>query len=87
MLSDFGLASLLSLHQQDALHASHSSSLFFGTPRYAPPESWEEGEPTPAWDIYSTGMVLYEAIAGKTPYDAQTPLSLMKQLLERPVVP
>lgn len=87
MLSDFGLAKLLSLHQQDSVQTSCSASLFIGTPRYAPPESWEEQEPTPAWDIYSVGMILYEAICGAAPYDAQTPLSLMKQLLERPIPP
>lgn len=87
LLSDFGLAKVLAAHQQDSLRASHSSSLFIGTPRYAPPESWEEQAPTAAWDIYSVGMVLYEAISGSTPYDAETLLGLMKQLLERPVPP
>lgn len=87
LLSDFGLAKLLSLHQRETVSASCSASLFIGTPRYAPPESWEAQEPTRAWDIYSAGMVLYEAVAGRTPYDAQTPLSLMKQMLERPIPP
>ncbi len=87
MLSDFGLAKLVAFRQRDSLDSNCSASLFIGTPRYAPPESWEEQEPTPAWDIYSMGMVLYEAVAGNTPYDAQTPLSLMKQMLERPIPP
>ncbi len=87
LLSDFGLAKILSDHQQLSVQSRCSASMFIGTPRYAPPESWEERTPTKTWDIYSTGMVLYEAIAGDTPFDAQTPLSLMKQMLERPIPP
>lgn len=87
ILSDFGLAKILSAHQQDSLKTTCSSTLFIGTPRYAPPESWEEQTPSAAWDIYSVGMVLYEVVTGSTPYDAQTPLSLMKQILERPIPP
>lgn len=87
LLSDFGLAKLLTLHQADSMRINCSSSLFIGTPRYAPPESWEEQEPTPRWDIYSSGMVMYEAIAGATPFSAQTPLSLMKQMIEKPIPP
>ncbi len=87
LLSDFGLAKLLVMHQADSLRSGASSGFFVGTPKYAPPESWDEQEPAPAWDVYSMGMTLYESIAGETPYDASTPLSLMKQMLERPVAP
>ena len=87
LLSDFGLSKLLSLQQGSAVQRTSSSSLFVGTPRYAPPESWEDREPTPAWDVYSVGMVLFEAVAGKLPYDATSPFALIKQMLERPVPP
>ncbi len=85
LLSDFGLAKLLESHQVSSITTRSTASLFVGTPQYAPPESWDGQEPNPAWDVYSVGMVLYEVVAGGLPYDAQTPFSLIKQMLEHPV--
>lgn len=85
LVSDFGLAKLLVDHQRHSIRESSSSGFFMGTPRYAPPESWDGQSPTPAWDVYSVGMVLYEAAAGAPPYDADTPLALVKQLFERTI--
>ncbi|MBX7256994.1 MAG: serine/threonine protein kinase [Candidatus Hydrogenedentes bacterium] len=87
LLSDFGLAKLLAVHQSTSLRSTSSSCMFVGTPMYAPPEAWEGLEPTPAWDVYSVGMVLYEKLAGKLPYDAETPLALLKQMLAKPIPP
>ncbi|MBI3176596.1 MAG: serine/threonine protein kinase, partial [Chloroflexi bacterium] len=84
LLSDFGLAKLLADFHASSVVTWASSGLFVGTPMYAPPEAWEGAEPTAAWDLYSVGTVLFEAIAGRLPYDAQTPLALIKQMIERP---
>jgi len=86
-LSDFGLAKLLSDHHSVSIQTGSNTSLFVGTPRYAPPESWDDQEPSPAWDIYSVGVVLFEAVAGVPPYDGTTPLALLKQMLEKPAPP
>lgn len=85
LLTDFGLAKLLSAYQSASINSVSSSSFFLGTPRYAPPEAWDGNEPAPAWDVYSLGLILFEGFSGSVVYDAQTPLSLMKQMLERPV--
>jgi hypothetical protein len=87
LLSDFGLAKVLAASQQQAMLSTASSVVFVGTPRYAPPEAWDGAEPAPAWDIYSLGMVLYESLAGRAPYDALTPLALAKQIASTPVKP
>ena len=87
MLSDFGLAKLLATHQTSSILTRSTATLFVGTPQYAPPESWDGHEPAPSWDVYSTGMVLYEALAAKLPYDADSPFALIKQMIERPVPP
>ena len=87
LLSDFGLAKLLALGQRDAMRATASSGFFVGTPRYAPPEAWEGREPTPAWDVYSVGAVLYEAVALRPPYDADSPFDLIRQMTEGPPPP
>lgn len=82
LLSDFGLARLVAAHHKDAMRSSASSGFFLGTPRYAPPESWAGEEPTPAWDVYSMGVVLFEAAASRPPYDADSPLELIKQMTQ-----
>jgi len=82
-LSDFGLAKAYSA-VVERMMAHSSSCLFVGTPQYAPPEAWESGEPTPAWDVYSTGVVIHEILLGKLPYTGTTPLALLKQILTVP---
>ncbi len=85
LLSDFGLSKALSEYNTASVASRASSTLFVGTPLYAPPEAWEGAEPSPAWDVYSVGMMLHEALAGAPPFDAGTPLALMKQVAERPI--
>lgn len=87
VLSDFGLAKLMAEYHNLSLSQKTSSGFFLGTPRYAPPEAWDGFEPEPSWDVYSLGMVLYEALSGTVPYQATSPLSYMKELAERQVPP
>lgn len=59
-----------------------------GTAHYVSPEQ-AQGKPlTPASDIYSLGIVLYEAACGKLPFDGDTPVAVaMKQVNEQPIRP
>lgn len=86
-LTDFGLATLLEGHLELSMRGSGSSVFFMGTPRYAAPEAWDSVTPSPSWDIYSLGMVMYEAVTGATPYRAMTPMALVKEMATRHVVP
>ncbi len=87
MLSDFGLAKLAAEHFESSIQSTVSSGFFVGTPRYAPPESWDGQEPAPAWDVYSCGAVLYEALSRRPPYEESTPFALIRTMIERPPVP
>ncbi len=60
-LSDFGLASIV------AAGGEQSVTREALTPAYAPPESFDAAEPTPAADIYSLAATLYALMAGRPP--------------------
>jgi serine/threonine-protein kinase len=61
---------------------------FLGTPEYAAPEAIEGRETDARSDLYSLGVVLYEALAGRRPFVADTPFALLqKHLNERPTPP
>jgi eukaryotic-like serine/threonine-protein kinase len=62
-LLDFGIVSML-----DA-SAGETAGRFVGTLRYAAPEQLRGEKPTPKTDVYSAGLVIYEIIAGRGPFD------------------
>jgi eukaryotic-like serine/threonine-protein kinase len=70
-LADFGIAKRLG----DAAADLTGSGQFVGTPKYLAPEL-VVGEPvTPATDLYSVGVVLFEMLAGHPPYAGDTPVA------------
>lgn len=56
-----------------------------GTPRYAAPEQTQGAAATPAADVYSLGVCLFELLAGHAPYPGETLLELFSQHLRAPV--
>jgi serine/threonine-protein kinase len=59
-----------------------------GTVQYLSPEQ-AEGHPVDRRsDLYSVGIVLYELLTGRVPFDGEAPISIaIKQINERPVPP
>jgi eukaryotic-like serine/threonine-protein kinase len=55
-----------------------------GTPDYISPEQVEGEEPDKRSDIYSLGVILFEMITGKVPFEGDTPLLAMNMRLRRP---
>ncbi|MCP4642378.1 MAG: serine/threonine protein kinase [bacterium] len=74
-VADFGLAKL-----QTAESQLTSEGIFLGTPQYMSPEQCGTGEIVPASDLFSLGVVLYEMISGKRPFQGDTPAHLVKSI-------
>jgi len=59
-----------------------------GSAHYVSPEQAQGRQLTPASDLYSLGVVLYEAATGKMPFDGDTPIATaLKQVNEQPIRP
>lgn len=77
-ITDFGLSRI-----GGALQARGSIA---GTPLYMPPEQWMDADAvTKQSDIYSFGIVLYEMLTGRHPFQANTWEGLKKAHSEQPV--
>ncbi|MES2176619.1 MAG: protein kinase [Gemmatimonadota bacterium] len=82
---DFGIARLASRAPQQGLT---QAGMVIGTPEYMAPEQLLGDELDARADIYSAGVVLYECLTGKVPFDAPTPIALISRVLEEtPVAP
>ncbi len=62
-----------------------SGSVLRGTPAYRAPEIWAGGEPSPASDLFSLGVLLWELVLGTRFHDSATPEEAARHLEERTV--
>lgn len=77
ILMDFGLA-----HSQ-AFSTLTESGMMIGTVPYMSPEQAAgEQELTPASDVYSLGVVLYEALTGERPIVADTSIAILRRIVD-----
>ncbi|MDQ3034323.1 MAG: serine/threonine protein kinase [Myxococcota bacterium] len=78
---DFGIARLLGTEGPEQSHLT-SADLVVGTPLYMSPESCSRGAIGPAADLYSLGVIVFEMITGKPPFDEREPVLVMSRHLE-----
>ena len=85
LLADFGIAKLLNVNSSQNLTMP---GVFMGTPAYVAPEQ-AFGAPIDArTDLYSLGVVLYEMLTGRIPFEADTPMTMLgKHAYEPPPPP
>jgi serine/threonine-protein kinase len=80
---DFGIAKIVQGSDLEHTQLTQAGQMI-GTVVYMSPEQMVGGELTPASDIYTLGVVMYEMISGQTPFpDAQTATAVLAALLTR----
>ena len=78
-VTDLGLAKSTS----GGSDLTHTGAVL-GTPSYMPPEQASGQSVTTAADIYSLGAILYELLAGCPPYQGESAVSVVMQVIEGP---
>ena len=80
-LADFGIA------KDTVRNNGGPDEQLYGSPAYIAPERIRHEPTTPQTDIYSLGIILYELLTGKLPFEAPTHTTLMSKHLHDPVPP
>lgn len=78
-VADFGLA------RAAASSTGMQTSSVLGTVAYIAPEIVARSKVTPASDVYSVGIMIYELLAGKLPYSGESPLAIAYAHVNDPV--
>ena len=79
-ISDFGIAKLT-----QAQAGNVTGSAIIGTPAYMAPEQAQGEDVDGRTDIYSLGIILFEMLTGKQPYEADTPMAVAIKHITDPV--
>ncbi|MCU1279102.1 MAG: serine/threonine protein kinase with repeat [bacterium] len=90
-LLDFGIAKITAPTDGDGTSPSGQAltqaGVVFGTPEYLSPEQAMGEEADQRADLYSAGIVLYEMLAGKRPFDAPSKVAIVSMHLTQKAMP
>ncbi len=84
-LTDFGIASVYKDINAERLT---TTGMTLGTVQYYAPEQAQGEIVSPAADVYALGIVMYEMLTGRTPFDGDTPVAVaMQHIQDAPIPP
>src|SRR2546423_8685420 len=84
-LTDFGIASVYKDINAERLT---TTGMTLGTVQYYAPEQAQGEIVSPAADVYALGIVIYEMLAGRTPFEGDTPVAVaMQHIQDAPLAP
>ncbi|MGE5801153.1 MAG: protein kinase domain-containing protein [Gemmatimonadota bacterium] len=79
-VADFGLARTV-----QRTKALTQAGYVIGTVRYMAPEQLLGGDLDARTDLYAVGLVLFECLTGRLPFEASSPMALLAELMEQKV--
>lgn len=94
IVMDFGVAGVDDIAAGKIPSASQIRSLvrtevgtIFGSPAYMAPELWEGAAASVQSDLYAFGVMLYQMLTGRLPYQAKSPAAYLQKLSAGPPAP
>jgi eukaryotic-like serine/threonine-protein kinase len=81
---DFGIAKLIDERGSEKLTRQ---GIVFGTPRYMSPEQAAGGKIDERSDLYAAGLILYELLAGRSPFETDDAAQLLRMQIMAPPPP
>lgn len=72
-ITDFGIARALA-----TIHPDEQNDVVWGSPQYFAPEQATGTAPSPASDVYSLGVIIYEMLTGRLPFISEDPNELAR---------
>ncbi len=80
-ITDFGIAKLLDVQ------GVTSTGQVLGSPAHMAPEQIEGGDVSASADVFGLGVLLYEALVGKLPFDGKNPAQVLRRVLDGSFTP
>ncbi len=84
---DFGLAKVSERQMRPGSLILTQEGMVFGTPEFMSPEQARGETLDGRSDIYSLGVILYELLTGKLPFDANQPMEYIQKHIKEPPIP
>jgi serine/threonine protein kinase len=79
---DFGVAKIIN---NDASSMELTVDSFMGTPYYMSPEQFQNDPLSPATDVYSLGIIIFELLTGQRPFNGETVFTVGLKHMSEPV--